>query len=67
MSAENHRSNENPVSLGAVAPSRPVAQHLSTRLIHAGTTTDPATGSVNVPIYQTSTYRQVEVERTISG
>lgn len=46
---------------------RPHAQHLSTRLIHAGTTTDPATGSVNVPIYQTSTYRQVEVGRTVSG
>lgn len=43
------------------------ALHLSTRLIHAGTTTDPATGSVNVPIYQTSTYRQVEVGRTVSG
>ena len=46
---------------------RPHALHLSTRLIHAGTTTDPATGSVNVPIYQTSTYRQVEVGRTVSG
>lgn len=46
---------------------RPHAQHLSTRLIHAGTTTDPSTGSVNVPIYQTSTYRQVEVGRTVSG
>ena len=31
------------------------------RLIHAGTTTDPYTGSVNVPIYQTSTYRQEHI------
>lgn len=67
MSAENHQSNENPASLGGTTPSRSATLHLSTRLIHAGTTTDPATGSVNVPIYQTSTYRQVEVGRTVSG
>jgi cystathionine beta-lyase len=30
----------------------------ATRLIHAGATTDPVTGAVNVPIYQTSTYQQ---------
>lgn len=30
----------------------------ATRLIHAGGTTDPVTGAVNVPIYQTSTYQQ---------
>jgi len=33
----------------------------ATKLIHAGATTDPATGSVNLPIYQTSTFRQREV------
>ena len=29
-----------------------------TALIHGGLTTDPRTGAVNVPIYQTSTYKQ---------
>ena len=29
-----------------------------TALIHAGLTTCPRTGAVNVPIYQTSTYKQ---------
>lgn len=33
-------------------------RRVATRLIHAGGTTDPETGSVNVPIYQTSTFRQ---------
>ena len=33
-------------------------KHIETALIHAGSTTDPATGAVNVPIYQTSTFRQ---------
>ena len=42
MSAENHQSNENPASLGGTTPSRSATLHLSTRLIHAGTTTDPA-------------------------
>lgn len=32
-----------------------------TTLIHAGTTTDPRTGAVNTPIYQTSTYAQEEL------
>lgn len=36
-------------------------ESLDTRLIHAGDTTDPYTGAVNVPIYQTSTYRQEAV------
>ena len=36
------------------------------RLIHAGTTTDPATGSVNVPIYQTSTYRQDHIRGDVT-
>ena len=31
---------------------------LDTLLIHGGQTTDPRTGAVNVPIYQTSTYAQ---------
>ena len=31
---------------------------IESRLIHGGDTTDPATGAVNVPIYQTSTFRQ---------
>jgi cystathionine beta-lyase/cystathionine gamma-synthase len=30
----------------------------ATRLIYAGGTTDEATGAVNIPIYQTSTFRQ---------
>lgn len=33
----------------------------STRAIHAGQTPDPTTGSVTVPIYQTSTYVQDEL------
>ena len=32
-----------------------------TTLIHAGATTDPRTGAVNTPIYQTSTYAQDEL------
>lgn len=32
-----------------------------TTLIHAGTTTDPHTGAVNTPIFQTSTYAQDEL------
>lgn len=31
---------------------------LSTQLIHGGSSEDPLTGAVSVPIYQTSTYRQ---------
>lgn len=31
---------------------------IATSFIHAGKTTDPATGAVNIPIYQTSTFRQ---------
>ncbi len=31
---------------------------LDTLLIHGGATTDPRTGAVNIPIYQTSTYAQ---------
>lgn len=34
---------------------------INTSLIHAGGTTDPTTGAVNVPIYQTSTYQQRQV------
>lgn len=32
--------------------------HLDTLLIHGGQTTDPRTGAVNTPIFQTSTYAQ---------
>jgi len=35
----------------------------STRAIHAGQKPDPTTGSVVVPIYQTSTYVQDELGR----
>lgn len=35
--------------------------HLSTKLIHGGISEDPLTGSVSVPIYQTSTYRQTKL------
>ncbi len=34
---------------------------LESKLIHAGHDGDPHTGAVNVPIYQTSTYRQQEL------
>lgn len=34
---------------------------LDTTLIHGGLTTDPRTGAVNTPIYQTSTYAQDEL------
>lgn len=33
-------------------------QRINTKLIHAGISTDRHTGSVNIPIYQTSTYQQ---------
>lgn len=36
-------------------------KHFETLLIHGGDTTDPRTGAVNVPIYQTSTYKQSEL------
>ena len=32
--------------------------YLNTKLIHGGISTDPATGAVSVPIYQSSTYKQ---------
>ena len=34
---------------------------MDTRLIHAGFDSDPSTGAVTVPIYQTSTYKQEAV------
>ncbi len=33
-------------------------RHTESALIHGGNTTDPLTGAVNIPIYQTSTFRQ---------
>jgi len=36
----------------------------STDAIHAGQETDPTTGAVSVPIYQTSTYEMVELGKT---
>ena len=33
-------------------------KHLESALIHGGKTTDPLTGAVNIPIYQTSTFQQ---------
>lgn len=35
--------------------------HFETLAIHAGQSPDPATGAVNVPVYQTSTYAQEQV------
>ncbi|MFX3616013.1 MAG: bifunctional cystathionine gamma-lyase/homocysteine desulfhydrase [Sporolactobacillus sp.] len=35
-----------------------------TRMIHAGITGDTATGSVTVPVYQTSTYKQEAIGKT---
>ncbi|MDR3283156.1 MAG: PLP-dependent aspartate aminotransferase family protein [Candidatus Methanoplasma sp.] len=35
-----------------------MTERIDTRLIHGGVDGDPRTGAVNVPIYQTSTYRQ---------
>ena len=41
-------------------------QHsLDTLLIHAGLTTDPRTGAVNTPIYQTSTYAQTALGQNL--
>jgi cystathionine beta-lyase/cystathionine gamma-synthase len=37
-----------------------MAYRFDTRAIHAGQADDPTTGAVNVPIYQTSTFRQTE-------
>src|SRR5256884_9327388 len=36
------------------------SMRFSTRAIHAGQDPDPATGSVTVPVYLTSTYQQPE-------
>ena len=41
--------------------------HIETALIHGGFDFDAATGAVNVPIYQTSTYRQEELNRPVNG
>ena len=38
-----------------------------TRAIHVGQDPDPATGSVSVPIYQTSTYAQARVGEPLGG
>jgi cystathionine beta-lyase len=35
--------------------------HMQTKLIHGGISEDALTGAVNIPIYQTSTYRQTEL------
>ncbi|MDR3075091.1 MAG: PLP-dependent aspartate aminotransferase family protein [Candidatus Methanoplasma sp.] len=37
--------------------------NINTRLVHGAVDGDPVTGAVNVPIYQTSTYRQPELGR----
>jgi cystathionine beta-lyase/cystathionine gamma-synthase len=42
-------------------------QGFATRAIHAGQEPDPVTGSVAVPIYQTSTYIQDELGQTRGG
>ena len=39
----------------------------ATRAIHAGQDPEPVTGSVNVPIFQTSTYRQPRVDEALGG
>lgn len=36
-------------------------QHIESQLIHGGVSVDETTGAVNIPIYQTSTYRQTEL------
>ncbi|HVR30947.1 MAG TPA: PLP-dependent aspartate aminotransferase family protein [Thermoanaerobaculia bacterium] len=41
----------------------PEGRAFATRAIHAGQPPDPTTGSVTVPIYQTSTYEYVEAGR----
>ena len=33
-------------------------KHTESALIHGGSTVDPLTGAVNIPIYQTSTFQQ---------
>jgi cystathionine beta-lyase/cystathionine gamma-synthase len=43
------------------APDRAAADGFATRAIHAGQDPDPVYGSVNVPIFQTSTYAQPAV------
>jgi cystathionine gamma-synthase len=48
-----------------MSPDRPDDLEFETRAIHAGQEPEPAYGSVNVPIYQTSTYRQPRVGRAI--
>ena len=37
---------------------KPLYTFIESALIHGGISTDPLTGSVNVPIYQTSTFKQ---------
>src|SRR4051812_14153906 len=39
----------------------------STRAIHAGNEPDPTTGAVSVPIYQTSTYKQIALGEPTGG
>ena len=50
------------VNLAQVKSSRPVALYMrfSTRAIHTGQEPDPDTGSVTIPVFLTSTYRQSE-------
>lgn len=36
----------------------PTSKYIETKLIHGGIDGDKVTGAVNVPIYQTSTYKQ---------
>ena len=43
------------------------ADGFATRAIHAGQDPDPLTGSIAVPIYQTSTYAQDVVGETRGG
>lgn len=47
---------------GGSAPGSAALGSFNTRLIHAGETTDPLTGAVNIPIYQTSTFHQPQIE-----
>lgn len=35
--------------------------NFDSKVIHGGISEDEATGAVSIPIYQTSTYRQLEV------
>ncbi|KZX14475.1 trans-sulfuration enzyme family protein [Methanobrevibacter filiformis] len=40
---------------------------MNTKLIHGGISEDPATGALSIPIYQSATFKQIELGKTTAG